>query len=126
MIKKWVDKVIDISRACGRLIVSLAFIQGNIISVTSVYALQCGLYDSQKDDFYDCLINVNRELGENEVVVIAGELMFTLQVTQKTMRTSNGGPGYGVRNKEDEMNLETCAATNITAQDILFKKREVI
>lgn len=52
--------------------------------------------------------------------------MFTLQVTQKTMRTSNGGPGYGVRNKEDEMNLETCAATNIIAQDILFKKREVI
>ena len=50
--------------------------------------------------------------------------MFTLQVTQKTMRTSNGGRGYGVRNKEDEMNLaHTCCFASITS--IPFKQKNV-
>ena len=36
MVTKWVDKVTDISRVCGRLIVNKALIQGIIISVISV------------------------------------------------------------------------------------------
>ena len=41
----------------------------------SVYVLQCGLDDSQKDDFYDRLINVVKKLGEKK---LKGLLSFVL------------------------------------------------
>ena len=46
------------------MIVIKVLVQGNIISVISVYVHQCGLDDTQKDDFYDSIINVVRKLGE--------------------------------------------------------------
>ena len=48
------------------MIVMKVLFQGIIISLISRYAPQCGLDDSQKDDFYDSLINVVRKLGEKE------------------------------------------------------------
>ena len=49
------------------MIVNKVFVQEIIfllISDLTVCAPQCGLYYSQKDDFYDSLINVVRKLGE--------------------------------------------------------------
>ena len=37
------------------------FVQGINISVISIYTSQCGLDDSQKDNFYDSPINVMGE-----------------------------------------------------------------
>ena len=48
--------------------------QGVFILVISIYALQCGLDYSQKDEFYGSLINVVGKLREKETVVIAGGL----------------------------------------------------
>ena len=65
--EKWVDKVINISRVSDRMIVNKVFAQKIIISLISdltVYAPQCGLDYSQKDDFYGSFINVVRKLGE--------------------------------------------------------------
>ena len=67
------------ARDINRVIDKVLF-QGIIISVISIYAPQCGLDDSQKIYFYDSLINVVGKLEE--------KLMFTLEVTQKTMRNS--------------------------------------
>ena len=49
----------------------MVLVQGIIFSFISVYALQ-GLGNKQKADFYDSLINVVRNVGEKEIVVIAG------------------------------------------------------
>ena len=60
-------KVINISRVNDRMIVNKVFVQEIIFSLISdltVYAPQCGLYYSQKDDIYDNLINVVGMLGE--------------------------------------------------------------
>ena len=46
-------------------------VQGIIISVISVYAQQCGLDNSRKDDFYSTLIDVARKFGGKEIVIIA-------------------------------------------------------
>ena len=65
--EKWVDKVINISRVSDRMIVNKVFAQKIIISLISdltVYAPQCGLDYSQKDDFYDSLVNVASKLGD--------------------------------------------------------------
>ena len=65
MAKKWVDKVINISRV--RIIVNKVFVQEitfSLISDLIVCSQQLGLYYSQKDDFYDSLNNIVRKLGE--------------------------------------------------------------
>ena len=56
--KKWVDKVTNISRISDWMIVNKVFVQRIIISLISdliLYAPQCGLDYSQKDDFYESL-----------------------------------------------------------------------
>ena len=65
MAKRWVDKVIDTSRVSDRMVVIKVLLQGIIISVISVYTPQCGLDDSQKDD-YDSLISVITKSGKTE------------------------------------------------------------
>lgn len=62
-----VDKVIDVSRVSGRMIVSKILVQEIIILVISVYAPQCDLDDSKKYDFYDNLINAARKLGKKKI-----------------------------------------------------------
>ena len=73
MAKKWVDKVINISRIS---IVNNVFVQRIIISLISdltVYAAQRGLDDSQKDDTYGIFINAVRTLRQKYILVIAGD-----------------------------------------------------
>lgn len=69
--EKWVDKDTDMIRVSDRMIVIKWLVQGIIISVISVYAQQCGLDNSRKDDFYDTLINIARKFEEKEIVIIA-------------------------------------------------------
>ena len=55
------------------MIVIKVLVQEIIISVISVYAPQCGLDDSQKDNFYDSLTSVVRKLEEKEIAIIVGD-----------------------------------------------------
>ena len=67
MAKKWVEKVINISRVSDRMIFNKVFLQRIIILLISnltVYTPQCGLDDSEKDDFYHSFISVVRKLEE--------------------------------------------------------------
>ena len=66
-------------------------LQGIIISVISVYAPQCGLDDSHKDDFYDSLINVVRMLGEKKSVVIAGDCNGHVGSNPENYEVQHGG-----------------------------------
>ena len=59
-----------------------------LISSLTIYAPQCGLGDSQKDDFCDSLINVVRKVGEKWVFVVAGDFNDYWKKTQKTMGSS--------------------------------------
>ena len=69
------DKVIGINRVSDRMIVIKILVMDIIISVISVYVPQCSLDDSEKDDFYDdSLINIVRQLGEKEIVVMTEDI----------------------------------------------------
>ena len=61
MAKRWVDKVINISRVSDRLIVNKVLVQMIIISLISDLSV---LDYSQKDNFCGSLNNVIRKLGE--------------------------------------------------------------
>ena len=97
------------------MIVIKVLVQGIIISEISVYVPWYALDDSQKDDFYDILINFVRKLGEKEVLVI-GDFNGQIGSNPENFEEQHGGYGYGVRNKEGERILEFCAG-------ILFLRR---
>ena len=65
------NKVFDISRISDKMFFINVFVQEIIISVISVYGLQCGFDDGPKDHFYDSLINV-KKFWEKEIGVIPG------------------------------------------------------
>ena len=74
------------------MIVIKVLIQGIIISVIYVYALECGLDDP--------LINFVKEVGEKEIVVIAGDFNYQVLSHPEDYEDQHRGYGYGVKNKE--------------------------
>lgn len=70
------------------MVVIKVLVQVINISVISVNALQRGLDDSQRDNLYDSSKSIVRKLGEKEIVVITVDCKVTLDVMEKTVRTS--------------------------------------
>ena len=123
--KKWVEKVIDVTRVSDRMIAIKVLVQGMILLI-SVYAPQCSLDDSQKEDsFYDNLMNV-RELGEKDTAVISGGCNGLVRSKAEDYDNQHGGYGYGVMNKERERILKFCKAMNMTVGNTLFKEGKSI
>ena len=81
------------------VVVIKVLVQRINISMISVYAPQCDLDDSQKDDFYDSLIIVNKQLGEKNILVIAGGLNDHTRSKPENSEDQHGGFGYESRNK---------------------------
>ena len=117
-------KVIDTSRVSDRMIVVMLLVQRTIVSVILVYVPKSGLCDSQKDEFYDSLINVVRKSGEKEIVVTAEDFNSHHNGSNsENHEVQHEGYDYGIRNKEGERILEFCASMKMTVRNALFKKR---
>ena len=80
------------------IVVIKVLVQRINISMISVYAPQCDLDDSQKDDFYDSLIIVIKQLGEKKILVIARGLNGHTRSNPENCEDQHGGFGYESRN----------------------------
>ena len=87
------------------MIVIKVLVWGIIISVISAYFLQYGLGDSQRDDFYDSLINVVRTFGGKEITVILRHLNVYAGSNPEKYEDQHGGYGYGVRHRKGKGDL---------------------
>lgn len=72
------------------MIVIKVLVQGIVISVISVYALQCCSVHSQEKDFYESLINVARKLREKEIVVALKTMRTSPEVMVIQLKTRQG------------------------------------
>ena len=122
--EKWVDKVIDVNRVSDRIILIKILANDRILTVVSVYAPQCGLDDSVKDNFYDSLIGTTAKLADKEVVVITGDLNGHVGKEAEGFENLHGGFGYGVRNREGERILEFSSAMDMIVGNTFFQKRD--
>ena len=68
----------------------------------SVYVPQCGLDNSNKDNFYDTLISFIRKWGKKEILVKTVDLMIILE-DMKTLRTNKEKMvmKIGIRRRKD-------------------------
>lgn len=73
-------------------------VQEIIISVISVFAPQCGLDGSQKDDFYYSLISVVKMLVEKKIVVTAENANGNFESNLECYVDQHEGYSYGVKN----------------------------
>ena len=69
------------------------------------------------------LLDVVRKLGEEEIVVLAGNFDGCVGSNAEGYESQHGGYGYGMSNKEGERILAFCAVMNLTRGNTLSKKR---
>ena len=103
MAKKLEDKVFDNSRVDDRMIM-----------------IRCGLDDCQKDDSFDSLISVVRNLKENKIAV-RGDFSGDVGNNPERYEDQHGGYVCGVRKKE----RKRVAALNMAVPEIHSSRRKI-
>ena len=122
--KKWVDKVIDVKRVNDRLMLIKLMVGKRVVAVVSAYAPQQGLTEEEKDKFYEDLISLTSKVGDNEFLIIGGDLNGHVGKDADGYQGIHGGYGYGNRNVEGERILEMGAALDMVVCNTYFKKRD--
>ena len=95
-----------------------------IISIVSTYAPQQGLSNDEKDRFYEELISLTAKVGENELLIIGGDLNGHVGKDANGYQGMHGGFGFVTRNVEGERILEMGAALDMIVCNTFYKKRD--
>ena len=95
-----------------------------IVAVVLSYVPQQGLAEDVKDNFYKDLISLFSKVGENEQVILGGDLNRHVGKAVNGYDGIHGGFGCGVGNIEGERIHEMGSALDITVCNTFFKKRD--
>src|SRR5437867_289909 len=98
----------------------------NIINkeLTLQYASQVGRSTVEKEEFLQSLSKMVAEIGQEEFVVIGGDMNGHVGEKVDGYEGVHGGKGYGVRNTEGEMLLEFADAMKLVVLNTWFTKSE--
>ena len=113
------DKVVEVRRVNARL-VAVDFVFGDkVYAIISVYALQCGRPDEEKDAFYDML--TSEVFGRKDCLILGD---FNGHVGELVTGYSgvHGGFSYGDRNNEGERVLDFADSLGYRVMNTYFKK----
>ena len=100
--EEWIEKVSDINRVSGRIMLIKFVIDNKIITVLSCYAPEVGLNNVVKDTFYDQLQDTVRKVEADETLVICGDLNGHIGKPVNGHEGVHSGYNYGLRKKEGE------------------------
>src|SRR3954470_20159503 len=104
--EKWMENVIEVKKLSVRImLIGIASIGMNILNVISGYAPQVGRAIVDKEEFWLALSKVVDEIGQEELVVIGGDMNGHVGAKADGYEGVNGEKGYGERNTEGEMLL---------------------
>ena len=93
-----------------------------VVLIVSAYALQQGLSVDEKDKFFETWLLTVSKIGDNEIIVLGGELNGHVGKTETGCEGVHGGYGYGVRNADGERILELGDALGMVVCNTLFEK----
>src|SRR3989442_5086947 len=113
--KKWEKNVIEVRKLSERIMLIRVAIGMNILNVISGYASQMGRPTVEKEEFLLSLSKIVDEIGQEEFVVIGGDMNGHVGEKVTGYEGVHGGKGYGVRNTEGEMLLEFADAMELVA-----------
>ena len=121
---KWIDSVVEVRRVNERVMVLRLAIGKSLLNVISVYAPQVGRTMKEKEEFYICLEDVLKGVGENEKLIVCGDLNGHVGAEAHGFEGVHGGKGFGVRNVEGEMLLEFADAMGLVICNTWFTKTD--
>src|SRR5206468_11383182 len=96
----------------------------NILNVISGYAPQVGRSIEEKEEFLFSLSKMVDEIGQEEFVVIGGDMNGEVGEKVDGYEGVHGGKGFGVRNAEGEMLLKFAGAMKFVVLNTWFTKNE--
>ena len=122
--EKWIDKVVEVKRISARLMMLRITVGDKIVNVVSAYAPQVGRSYSEKEEFWDSMMDLVTGVGDEESIFIGGDLNGHVGQDVDGFEGTHGGNGYEKRNLEREMILEFARAMEMVVCNTLFKKEE--
>ena len=122
--EKWVERVIEVKKMSERMMLLRVSIGANILNVISGYAPQVGCSIEDKEEFLLALSRLVDEIGQEEFLVIGGDMNGHVGAKAAGYEGVHGGKGYGVRNTEGEMLLEFADAMELVVLNTWFTKND--
>ena len=110
---RWIEKVLDVMRASERLMVVRVIVGRSVLNLISVYAPQAGRSMEDKEEFLAMLGEVVSGIDSGESLLICGDLNGHVGSEVDGFESVHGGIGFGKRNVEGEMILETADALKL-------------
>ena len=98
--------VVGVRRQGDRIILVKLVVGDMVLNVISVYALQVGLDESAKRQFWEDLDGLIRAVPSSEKLFIGGDFNGHVGTTSVGFEEVHGGFGYGSRNQEGEEVLD--------------------
>ena len=95
-----------------------------VVAIVSAYAPQQGLSVDEKDKFFETLLLTVSKIGDNEIIVLGGDLNGHVGKSEAGYEGVHGGYGYGVRNADGERILELGDALGMVVCNMLFEKQD--
>ena len=119
---RWIEKVLDVKRVSERFV--RVIVGRSVLNLISVYAPQVGWSREVKEEFLAMLGEVVSGIDSSEKLLICGDLNGHVGSEIDGFEGVHGGFGFGKRNMEGEMILETADALNLAVLNTWFKKKE--
>ena len=94
------------------------------MNVISAYALQVGLDESAKRQFWEDLDGLVRAIPSSEKLFIGEDLNGHVGTTSACFEAVYRGFGYGSRNQEGKEVLDFAVAFDLMIANTFFRKRE--
>ncbi|GMP99093.1 hypothetical protein CsSME_00046713 [Camellia sinensis var. sinensis] len=99
-------------------------IGGNILNVISAYALQVGLDDQTKRDFWEQMDEILQEIPIKENLVIGGDFNGHVGIDKLGYEMVHGGYSFTNKNEAGESILDFTLASDLVVANTMYKKME--
>ena len=107
-----------------RVMVLRLAIGKSVLNVVSVYAPQVGRATKETEELYIHLGKVLKDAGENEKLIVCGDMNGHVGAEADGFEGVHGGKGFGIRNAEEEMLLEFAHAMGLAVCNTWFTKKD--
>ena len=95
-----------------------------MVAIVSAYAPQQGLSVDEKDKFFETLLLTVLNIGNNETIVLGGDLNGHVGKSEAGYKGVHGGYRYSVTNADCERILELRDALGMVVCNMLFEKQD--
>uniref|UniRef100_A0A914XBY4 Endonuclease/exonuclease/phosphatase domain-containing protein n=1 Tax=Plectus sambesii TaxID=2011161 RepID=A0A914XBY4_9BILA len=117
------DNIVQVDRLSERLMAVKIDDGKAVLRVVSCYAPQSNSPDGEKTNFWTSLDTYLRSVGQEEHIVIGGDLNGHVGQQRDGYPQNHGGCGFGARNQEGTRILDCAEAHDLVVANTFFKKR---